>query len=199
MLDLRGCDDTRRAEQKEARQKQILEIALDIFVRKGFAATRITDIAEAAGMSKGLMFNYFSSKEELYETLVDTGIQESGKLLAKPYDDALGFFVHVAAVVIRGVNQNPKMAKMFVLMHDASRGDFLPDDARRRLLHDNITKSAGIIEAGQQQGTVREGDPCALASVFWGAVLGVCHMAVQNRDFVCPDPEWIVSMMKRGN
>ena len=57
----------KRQEQKEARRQEILYVALDLFVKKGYAATKITDIAEKASMSVGLLFHYFESKEKLYE------------------------------------------------------------------------------------------------------------------------------------
>lgn len=187
---------TKRVEQKENRQKQILEIALDLFVEKGFASTKITDIAEAAGMSKGLMFNYFSSKEKLYETLVWSGIQKSKALFDSTDDEPLAFFTHAAEMILNGAKHNSFVAKMFVLMNDASRGNILPVELRRSIQRDNIRKSAEVILEGQRCGTIREGDPEALASTFWAAIMGVCQLAVQNPDFTYPEPEWIVNIIK---
>ena len=56
-----------RDEQREKRRQEILEMALDLFIRKGYAATKISDIAQNVGMSVGLLFHYFDSKEKLYE------------------------------------------------------------------------------------------------------------------------------------
>lgn len=52
-----------RDEQKEKRRKEILTAGLDLFIRKGYSATKIKDIAEHVGMSVGLLFHYFESKE----------------------------------------------------------------------------------------------------------------------------------------
>ena len=51
-----------RQEQRERRREEILRAALRLFVRKGYAGTKVGDIAEAVGMSTGLMFHYFESK-----------------------------------------------------------------------------------------------------------------------------------------
>jgi AcrR family transcriptional regulator len=185
----------KRIEQKENRQNQILETALDLFVKKGFAATKIMDIAEAAGMSKGLMFNYFSSKEKLYETLVRSGIQRSKALFDSIDDEPLAFFTRVAEMVITSAKQNSYIAKMFVLINDALRGNILIDELKHSQ-RENIRRSAALILKGQRCGTIREGDPEALASTFWGAVLGVCQLAVQDPYFTYPEPEWIVSIIK---
>jgi len=56
---------------KEKRRQRLLEAALDEFFEKGFAAARMDDIAERAGLSKGSLYLYFKSKEDLFEALVD--------------------------------------------------------------------------------------------------------------------------------
>jgi AcrR family transcriptional regulator len=60
----------RRARRKEARPGELLDAALDLFVEKGFAATRVEQVAQHAGVSKGTLFLYFSSKEELFKAVV---------------------------------------------------------------------------------------------------------------------------------
>ncbi|MCX7277930.1 MAG: TetR/AcrR family transcriptional regulator [Burkholderiales bacterium] len=60
----------KRARRKEARPGELLAAALDIFVEKGFAATRVEEVALRAGVSKGTLFLYFASKEELFKAVV---------------------------------------------------------------------------------------------------------------------------------
>lgn len=60
----------KRARRKEARPGELLEAALDLFVDKGFAATRAEEVAARAGVSKGTLFLYFPSKEELFKAVV---------------------------------------------------------------------------------------------------------------------------------
>jgi AcrR family transcriptional regulator len=60
----------KRERRKEARPGELLNAALDLFVEKGFAATRAEEVAARAGVSKGTLFLYFSSKEELFKAVV---------------------------------------------------------------------------------------------------------------------------------
>lgn len=60
----------RRERRKEARPGELLDAALTLFVEKGFAATRVEEVAAAAGVSKGTLFLYFPSKEELFKAVV---------------------------------------------------------------------------------------------------------------------------------
>lgn len=64
----------RRARRKDARPGELLDAALDLFVEKGFAATRAEEVAQRAGVSKGTLFLYFASKEDLFKEVVRTNI-----------------------------------------------------------------------------------------------------------------------------
>ena len=56
--------------RKDARPKELLASALDIFVERGYAASRLDDVAARAGVSKGTLYLYFENKEELFKAVV---------------------------------------------------------------------------------------------------------------------------------
>jgi AcrR family transcriptional regulator len=56
--------------RKEARPQELLAAALDIFVERGYAATRLDDVAAKAGVSKGTLYLYFANKEDLFKAVV---------------------------------------------------------------------------------------------------------------------------------
>jgi len=63
--------DTRRwSRRKAARPQELVAAALTLFVERGYAATRLDDVAAAAGVSKGTVYLYFANKEELFKTVV---------------------------------------------------------------------------------------------------------------------------------
>ena len=64
----------KRERRKEARPGELLDAALDLFVEKGFAATKSEEVAARAGVSKGTLFLYFQSKEELLKAVVRENI-----------------------------------------------------------------------------------------------------------------------------
>ena len=59
-----------RQRRKETRPQELLDAALDLFVEKGFAATRSEEVARRAGVSKGTLYLYYPSKEELFKAVV---------------------------------------------------------------------------------------------------------------------------------
>ena len=64
----------KRERRKQARPGELLDAALDLFVEKGYAATRVEEVAARAGVSKGTLFLYFPSKEELFKAVVRENI-----------------------------------------------------------------------------------------------------------------------------
>ncbi len=60
--------------RKDARPSELASAALELFVERGFAATRLDDVAKRAGVSKGTLYLYFDSKDELFKAIVREGI-----------------------------------------------------------------------------------------------------------------------------
>ena len=63
-----------RKRRKEARPSELAAAALALFVEKGFAATRLEDVAKSAGVSKGTLYLYFDSKEALFKSVIQEGV-----------------------------------------------------------------------------------------------------------------------------
>ena len=74
---------------RENRRKQIMVIALEMFADKGYSNSSIRSISKKAGISKGLIYNYFSSKEELLGCIVNEGMAEMFNLLDNNKDGEL--------------------------------------------------------------------------------------------------------------
>lgn len=95
-----SADETgsgRRERRKEARPGELLDAALDLFVEKGFAATRSEEVAARAGVSKGTLFLYFPTKEELFKAVVRENI--SGRFAE--WNDEFEAFEGSAAEMVR--------------------------------------------------------------------------------------------------
>ncbi len=93
-------------EIREEKKNLIMDSALEHFAREGYHATTITHIAQHAGISKGLMYNYFSGKEDLLAAIIQRSVSEvynyfdidrDGKLS----DDEFEFFVKKIAQILR--------------------------------------------------------------------------------------------------
>lgn len=63
-------------EMRESRRKQIMDSALELFASEGYNHSSIAKMAKHAGISKGLVYNYFESKEQLLTAIIEEGVQE---------------------------------------------------------------------------------------------------------------------------
>lgn len=82
--------------RKDARPEEILDAALDLFTEKGFSATRMMDVAEKAGISKGTLYLYFDNKEAIFRSVVQEMVvpridefEEMVKLFKGPSEELL--------------------------------------------------------------------------------------------------------------
>jgi len=188
-----------REEQKQKRREEILKASLNLFIRKGYAATKISDIAESVGMSAGLLFHYFKSKESVYEQLIEYGMSgpmhTMGNMGEAP---PLVFFEQTAEQILFYIRTDAFVAGMFVLMSQAFLNDAAPQSVKDRLSgFDVYTPTARLIKKGQQEGTIREGDPMALAIAYWCAISGIAEQMAMNPDMPCPKSDWVVDMIRR--
>ncbi|WP_137937009.1 TetR/AcrR family transcriptional regulator [Chitinivorax sp. B] len=80
---------SRWSRRKQARPSEIIDAALDLFVERGFAATKIEDIAKRAGVTRGTPYLYFANKEELFKAVIREGLLPSiatGEALVRDFD-----------------------------------------------------------------------------------------------------------------
>src|SRR4051812_3103446 len=64
----------RRARRKDARPAEIISAALALFAERGFAVTKLEDVAARAGIGKGTIYLYFPTKEDLFRAVVRQGL-----------------------------------------------------------------------------------------------------------------------------
>lgn len=188
-----------RKEQKERRRQEIILAGLELFVTRGYSATKITDIAKRVNMSTGLLFHYFESKEKLYEELVRTGLLGTAIPVEQKYNHAIDYFLEFITMLFSYMKQEPTIAKMFVLMAEAQRSEATPQHIRDLALQvDTIEQFVPIIEWGQQEGTIKEGDPRVLSNAFWCSIQGIAERYASNQEIDLPNPYWIVDIVRKN-
>lgn len=109
----------RTSEQFEAirqeKTKLILDTSLELFAEKGFHQTSISDITRKAGISKGLLYNYFESKDEVLKSIIQTGYDAAYDHLDLNNDHTLARdeFINFMRITFRSVRENPKFWKLY--------------------------------------------------------------------------------------
>ena len=68
---------------KKAKRQEILKAAMTVFARKGVAGTKMTDVAESAGIGKGTIYEYFKSKEEIFSEAFQHFLEQMDSIMAR--------------------------------------------------------------------------------------------------------------------
>ncbi|MEN8202804.1 MAG: TetR/AcrR family transcriptional regulator [Bacteroidota bacterium] len=103
-------------EMRETRRKQIMDAALDLFASEGYSHCSISKLAAHAGVSKGLIYNYFASKEALLIAIIEEGIQDVMAMIDPNMDGTLdpeeveGFI----RTTFKGIRENLQFWILFI-------------------------------------------------------------------------------------
>jgi AcrR family transcriptional regulator len=187
-----------RRERSQETRRRLLEASLRLFVHKGYVGTRVRDIAQEAGVSAGLMFHYFPSKEALLEEHART-MAEGVTAVAGMLESArrpLPAFTAVASMVLDAL-RDESTRNLFLLSSQVVLHDSIPRSVKRRVSTTrSIDASVPLIRAGQKRGEIRPGDPMALAVAFWGALQGIAQVLVTYPAPVIPPPEVVMGVVR---
>lgn len=179
------------------RRTHILQTALDCFLAKGFHGTSTREICRAAGISSGLIFHYFPTKEAIYEELVRhalTSLQpDLGAAMACP----IAHLENTIAEVIALLGRHDHAARLFLFANQAQyqRGISPVVDALFRD-HELAAAYEPIIRAGQERGEIRDGAAEALTLALLSALQGLAEECAINPGRPLPDPQWYLDMIR---
>lgn len=96
------------------------------------------------------------------------------------------------------MKKQPIIAKMFVLMADAQRSEATPEHIREIAMQvSTIEQFVPIIQWGQQEGTIKEGDPLVISNAFWCSIQGIAEHYATKPEIALPDAEWIVDIVRK--
>jgi TetR/AcrR family fatty acid metabolism transcriptional regulator len=171
----------RRTDDKRQR---ILDAAVQVFARKGFFASRVSDIATAAGIADGTVYLYFESKDDLliklFDEVMGEHIEAARQELAR-VDDAAARLRVIADHHLGMLGRNPALAVVFQVELRQSTKFMELFTASWLKEYFDIVEAA--IEAGQQQGTIRPDLARKLAThAFFGALDAMVTSWVLSRN-----------------
>ncbi len=150
----------------------ILDAAIKVFARKGYHGCRISDIAREADIAYGLVYHYFTNKEEILRTIFEerwSGFLELVDEIAAretPVEDKL---VSIAALMLNAYRVRPDWVKVLVL--ELQRTSRFAEPGQIRAVGLLFQSVARILRAGQEAGELRPDlDPDVACYVFIGAL-----------------------------
>jgi AcrR family transcriptional regulator len=177
----------RKLREKESRIKQIRDSSAALFYKKGYVATTIEDIAAAAEISKGTIYLYFKSKDDLYYSLVEPSLDKLSKKLItiagmKEIDPEIRI-KNVVDATYEFYDKDPDAyhlvsryeASIFSTLLSKDKLDHLKD-----LMRSNLNQLEIVISDGVIQGRFRKLDPRMTSIIIWNTFMGIIQFQ-ENR------------------
>ncbi|MFE5321978.1 TetR/AcrR family transcriptional regulator [Paenibacillus sp. NPDC056579] len=169
---------------RDERKEQIMAAALKVFARRGIIGTKMSMIAAEAGISHGLLYHYFQSKDELFTTLVRYAVTEAFTEM-----NGLAQLPGSPIQKIRALTEamlNEEGQPYFMLMHQARTSDGVPDEAKVLIEQFSMSRSVEallpVFVEGQQAGEIAAGDPEELISTYLSVVSGLMVVLTTQAD-----------------
>lgn len=161
---------TDRSIAQEEKRRVILDAAVRVFARRGYHGSRVGDIAGEAGVAHGLLYHYFSSKDEVLETIFRENwarlieaferVEESGE----PAGEQLR---QIAAIVLRAWRDDPDLVR--VLVREVARSPQLQGKVDE--IGEGFAVIHRVVRRGQEDGALRDDlDPLLATWIFYGAL-----------------------------
>jgi TetR/AcrR family transcriptional regulator, fatty acid metabolism regulator protein len=159
-----------RTNAQEDKRRLLLDAAVRVFARKGYHAARVGDIAEEAGVAYGLLYHYFSSKEEVLRNV----FRETWRALiatitsvAEGDEAPREQLRKVAEILLRSWRRDPDLVRVLVL--EVTRSQLLAGEMDE--IAESFEAIAEIVARGQADGSIRRDlDPLLASYVFYGAI-----------------------------
>ncbi len=196
----------RPAPPGEERRAQILEAALKVFATKGFKGATNKDIADAAGVSTGLIYFYFENKENLLLAILEDRVAPGAfpvpieHLKAFPPEQVLPMLAHYG---LSRLDNQDAMNIFKIFIGEAVYSEHIRALANTHLIR-LIETLAGYLESQMEQGRLRHADPLLCAQTF---LAGLMASLVRRQFFADPKilsysadqiVETVVSIFLRG-
>jgi TetR/AcrR family transcriptional regulator len=176
---------SRREREKRRRREEIAEAAEALFSEKGFRGTTMQEISERVELSKGTIYLYFKSKEELYLSVCVKGIAEFGEDLEAAANGAGGLEDIIKAVYVAYIKHSLEKPAIFRVLRDS----FL-EQVRQNLSRSTIEEisaiirnwlelESGLVEEGIERGIFRQDlDPYGFSLTAWRTSTGLIELAL---------------------
>jgi len=146
--------------RKDARPPEILDAALAVFAQKGFAATRLDDIAAKAGITKGTIYLYFDSKQALFEALARQSVGAQIDLVTAQLANFPGSSADLLRFVLSTMGRFAMTSDRVVLprlvLAEAANFPELAEFWRREVIERGIGLMSAIIRRGIERGEFRQ-------------------------------------------
>lgn len=183
----------RRSREKERRRQEILDAAKQLFFEQGFVATTMDQIAGRVELSKGTLYLYFKSKEELYIALLVEGLALLNQAFQTAAENETGWKTKLRSIGWAYFHYSRDYPQFFQLNFQFQHGELtanISDALYQKCAQEAfacLEHLSRAVAEGVADGHIRpEHDPMGLAVTLWGSLTGIImlHAGKDHRKFM---------------
>lgn len=189
-------------EMRSATKEKIHAAAARLFVLKGFGSTNVQEIADVAGISIGLLYRHYKTKEDLFNAIARdayAGLQDITALFRSDGSPKALFDAFVT-VIHDDFSRGEELAHLLILMKQAALTGAVNQN-QNPIAQENVEMfraTADLIKRGQELGEFRPGDPYEMAIFFFSVIQGLADMkVVLQPDFAMPAQSILTAFLYR--
>lgn len=161
-------------------KRKIFETSMKLFAEKGYEATSIEEITATVGVAKGTLYYHFSSKEEIFNFLVEEGI----KLLQNSVDIKTAKFNSyidkIKAIVLIQIKIVMKYENLITILLSQFWGNEQRNQFCKEQISQYISKIEDVVQKGIDNGEVKQGEAKIIASEIYGLICSTLVYKVRN-------------------
>lgn len=149
-------------------KRKIFETSMRLFAEKGYDATSIEEITATVGVAKGTLYYHFSSKEEIFNFLVEEGVKLLKNSIAIKTDKLENSLDKLRAIVLIQIKILVKYENFITIILSQIWGNDSRSQMCRKYVFEYIQMIEEIVKQGIQKGEIIEGDSNVIASGIFG-------------------------------
>ena len=151
-------------------KRKIFEASMKLFAEKGYDATSIEEITATVGVAKGTLYYHFSSKEEIFQFLVEEGVKLLKNSIAIKTDKLTNSLDKIRAIVLIEIKVLVKYESFMTIILSEIWGTGQRSKICRNYIFEYIQMIQEIVEKGIQNGEIIDSNPNVIASGIFGFV-----------------------------
>ncbi len=151
-------------------KRKIFEASMKLFAEKGYDATSIEEITATVGVAKGTLYYHFSSKEEIFNFLVEEGMKLLHNSVDLKIDKLPNYIDKLKAIVLIQIKIVVKYENLITILLNQFWGSEARNQMCKEQIGTYIEKIEQIVKAGIDEGEIKQGNPQAIASEIYGLI-----------------------------
>lgn len=175
----------RTKEEAEQTRQDLLNAALTVFSQKGYTATRLEDVARAAGVTRGAIYHHFGSKAELYSALIEEANKVGNSAIDRAVSEGGTFIEIVTRILVYTfalLEEDQRFSEVMALQLTTPDVEVL-SQRRYDEAQELVASISGFFKLITEQGELRQDlDPLTAARAFLGYQYGLSSLWLFNRD-----------------